>query len=146
MPRKNARQKLQDALGEAQSTIRNAEQALSEARNERDKAREALGKFTEAANAHNRQNMAKIRALFGTIFAISIERARSGGYIDRVREIDNKNGISVGSVEAEIDFDRLRDDIATSPERQRDRILDGLDQETFDTVLGRPEQFDPSNG
>lgn len=81
-----------------------------------------------------------IRKLFEIIFRLNLENARKSGYIERVREKDSPVQQADGpfdtlaQIDAELERERL---LGATTERGVGRIIDGMDQETLDAVLGR---------
>lgn len=148
--------KLQRQIDEADANLRNANSSLAYVRTRRDEAVEQRDKATaltahlDAVNTRHRQH---IRRLFASIFTLNLELARKGGYIDRVKETESTNKVDI----TESELDRMwpeqeiaaaRDDLAGArSERMVARVIDGMDSEVLDQVLGRePDAMDYDRG
>lgn len=80
----------------------------------------------------------KIRSLFETILTLNIELGRKEGYISRVRERDNPYGPEP-TQEPNADPGLVRENLASAMgERAVASILDNIDLDMLDNVLGRP--------
>lgn len=158
----NYERTLKHQLGEALDTARNAASAAQAARKQRDEAQAELAEIRETmkariANLENqlgaeqRQRAAisqalqdrikRIRDLFATIFNLHVEIGRKDGYITRVRERDNPSGPE-STQEPNADPGALRESLARAVgESAVASILDSVDSDTLDQVLGRnPDQ------
>jgi hypothetical protein len=95
------------------------------------------GRHAAIEQSHRKQ----CRKLFSIIFDLQIELAHAQGYIIRVTDLDPPEARSGVSAERTTDIDdmlSLRDQLAgAETETMRDRILDSVDTETLDRVLGR---------
>lgn len=151
--------KLQRQLDAALDATRNAGSAAQTARIERDQARmkveEAAQQLIEndrhfvRLQAESRRDSQHIRRLFNSIFHLNLELARKAGYIDRVKEMDS---VHVGMpVVSEPDMgtiiDRERDNLANArSDRRVASVIDGMDSEVLDQVLGRDDEADYDRG
>lgn len=141
MPRKTAIQKLRDELAVQQEFNRNSTSSLAYVRGEREKAREERDQALQeliAVRAHLDNQRRHIRHLFESVYALNIQLSRRDGFIDRVRELDK--AVVEPVIEADIGgiVDRERSNLYNaSNERSVNRVLDGMDPEILDQVLGR---------
>lgn len=153
MARKTVAQKLREELALSMDMNRNAIDALKVVRAERDILRteaEKLKKDTAtifaALNTAELQSQKKTQRLFQVIFDLHLKAARHEGYIQRVVDLDSsgtRSGIEADMAREMDDILGLRRDVAGAPsETERDSILDSVDTETLDQVLGKAPQQD----
>lgn len=154
--------KLQRQLNEALDTARNATSALQTARLERGEARDAAAAaraeiaslksdsalYSQSVLAEHQRQHAHIRRLFTSVFRLNLELARKGGYIDRVKETDAKGepiiDPELGWPE-EVNAEREKLAGARS-ETMVARVIDGMDTDVLDAVLGRDPDADYMRG
>lgn len=154
MPTKSSRA-LKEArrdLAFAEDMNRNAASTLAQTRAERDKAREErdiavkVGVDMSAEISRQRQH---VRRLFNSIFHLNLDLARKVGYIDRVKETDSDIRTSVEPIMATDfpDIDRERDALAGArSEKMVASVIDGMDSDVLDQVLGRDPDADYDRG
>lgn len=143
--------KLRRELDQMTDVARNSENVIRVIRSERDTARherdEVSGKFLrlEAMLLQQRQH---VRRLFNSIFHVNLDLARKAGYIDRVKEMDSANGLSARVTEPMSDIvDQERDNLyGARSERMVNSIIDGMDPDILDQVLGRNDDMDYERG
>lgn len=133
---------------DAVDNARNAMNVVATARAERDSAREerdATQKRFESITSLAVSQRGHIRRLFNSIFHLNLELARKAGYIDRVREED-AGGPVVEPVEG-VDVDTARDALAGArSEKMVASVIDGMDDDVLDQVLGRDLDADYVRG
>jgi len=151
--RTTALEKARDRITTLENQQRNLMTSLATERNSTDILRREAGeaqakidslegshsRFAEAVHADAQRQRQHIRRLFNSIFHANLEIARKAGYIDRVREQD---AITAGDVveptEGGINVDRARAHLADAAnDRTVNSILDGMDPDVLDQVLGR---------
>lgn len=153
MARKTVAQKLREELALSMDMNRNAIDALKVVRAERDILRteaEKLKKDTAtifaALNTAELQSQKKTQRLFQVIFDLHLKAAQHEGYIKRVTDLDGSRSQTTKVIDGEVgdgDVLRFREEIyGAESETQRDSILDSLDTETLDQVLGKAPQQD----
>jgi hypothetical protein len=153
MARKTVAQKLREELALSMDMNRNAIDALKVVRAERDILRteaEKLKKDTAtifaALNTAELQSQKKTQRLFQVIFDLHLKAAQHEGYIKRVTDLDGSRSQTTKVIDGEVgdgDVLRFREEIyGAESETQRDSILDSLDTETLDQVLGKAPQKD----
>lgn len=141
MPRKSPAQKRNEEL---ESQVMNAESILRSVRSERDKAQELaahldhrnIDLLTAAKRTINIQ-----KKLLRMVYASDLKTARLEGYIDHVREAS----ITASGVQEPtpgVDYDYERDRLLNAGERQFGKIIDGMDSEVLDVLLGRDDDDD----
>lgn len=88
----------------------------------------------------------KVRSLFGTVVKLQMESAQLKGYIDRVRELDRISATDVTEPVAGEDYLTARDALMNaSRQSQIDRIIDSVDEQTLEAILGRTDDDSPSD-
>lgn len=154
MSRKTAMDKKNDEIESLTICLNDADVSMAavakqrdEARAERDETQKKLDGMTSYATSQRLH----IRRLFASVFTLNLELARKGGYIDRVKETDaNRVDITEpepGRIWPE-QVDAAREDLAGArSERMVARVIDGMDTEVLDQVLGRePDAMDYDRG
>ena len=147
-------QTLEDMNRNAQSALMGARSERDEARTQRDEARKQMienadnaAKFAEASNAEAQRQRQHIRRLFNSIFHLNIDLARKAGYIDRVKECDAKTEPTTVIEPDMFNIDSARDDLARARSSNMvDKVIDGMDPEILDQVLGREPDSDLYRG
>lgn len=137
-------------LASAEDMIRNSNSALAQTRTERDKAREErdiavkVGVDMSAEISRQRQH---VRRLFNSIFHLNFDLARKVGYIDRVKECDAQISPTAVTEPASFDIDRARDELSGArSDRMVSGVIDGMDPDILDQVLGRDPDADYVRG
>lgn len=147
-------------MNDADASIAELAKQRDEARAERDETKQEIAslkessqKYAEAVLADSLRQRQHIRRLFNSIFILNLELARKGGYIDRVKETDSTNKADLtepelGRMWPEQEIDAARGDLAGArSERMVARVIDGMDNEVLDQVLGRePDAMDYDRG
>lgn len=144
--------KLQRHLDAVLDTARNAASTLQAVRYERDQARkeaEDAGNSEKNIRAQVALQRTHVRRLFASIFHLNLELARKNGYIDRVRETDEDRSIA-GPASDEISpeqVDAAREYLAGArSDKMVARVIDGMDTDVLDQVLGRTNDADYERG
>lgn len=147
--------KLRRELDTMTDAARNAENVARAMRAERDQARietesihdqlrendrNCLNMMSEIGRGHQH-----VRRLFASIFHLNLELARKAGYIDRVKEMDAQSPESIiGPAEF---IDRERDNLAGArSDKMVASVIDGMDPDILDQVLGRNDEVDFERG
>lgn len=111
-------------------------------RGERDRAREEHGRSSDNAVglvATIARHVQAQKKLLRMIYAGDLKAARLAGYIDHVREAAAITG-PAANAEDHFDVDYERDRLINASERQFGQIIDGMNSEALDIVLGREEE------
>lgn len=124
-----------------EADVRNLMEAVKVARAQRDLARNEMEEQSSRRNAAETQlhragegNRIAKQKLFSEVLRLHIKSARLEGYIDRVREEPSKVVDPKPTVRDESIRDML---LRNDNEKERGELLDMVDHETLDRVLGR---------
>lgn len=153
MARKTVAQKLREELALSMDMNRNVIDALKVVRAERDLIRAEAEQLNSertsmlaTLDAVERRSQKKTQRLFQVIFDLHLKAAQHEGYIKRVTDLDGSRSQTTKVIDEEAgdgDILRFREEIyGAESETQRDSILDSIDTETLDQVLGKAPQKD----
>lgn len=148
---------LKIVLNDADASMAALAKQRDEARAERDQARQEIESLNQSGQIYGQAVLADsirqrqhIRRLFNSIFILNLELARKAGYIDRVKETD-ENKVDLfepepGHIWPE-QVDAAREELAGArSERMVNRVIDGMDSDVLDQVLGRTDDADFERG